>query len=286
MKGFSIVLMGSGQGLCILTKNGILPHGGRLNIKLETGIDLKKKDLFFYNISGISSYYIQNALNPTNGWKWVPLISLKKLEKKLGGFLCEALGKFWNILPDFKKTLGHVELPKLFKKNKISDEIIFYPGTFNPWHKGHMACLSLCPKKSKIVVVPDNNPWKAMAGDSCKWEKYRNLCLILENSPCSIYPGFLGLQKKNPTINWFPKVGVKKKALLMGDDSFISLINWKESKKLISSIEKLYVVPRLVNKEELKLVAKRLLAINPKLKIKLLAPHKFQKISSTKIRGD
>jgi len=44
-------------------------------------------------------------------------------------------------------------------------------------------------------------------------------------------------------------------------------------------------VPRLANKEELKLVAKRLLAINPKLKIKFLAPHKFQKISSTKIRG-
>ncbi len=284
MKRFSVILTGSGSGLCILVKNGFLPQGGLLDIKLETGINLTKKELFS-NISGVTSYYIQNALNPINGWKWVPLISLKKLEKKLGGFLCEELGKFWNIMPGFKKTLSHIELPKLFKKNKISDEIIFYPGTFNPWHKGHMACLNLCPRKSKIVVVPDNNPWKVVGGDSCKWEKYRNICLMLKNSPCSIYPGFLGLQKKNPTINWFPKVRVKKKTLLMGDDSFMSLINWKESRKLISSIEKIYVVPRLANKEELKLVTKRLLAINPKLKIKFLAPHKFQKISSTKIRG-
>jgi len=286
MKDFSIVLTGSGDGLCILSKNGFIPKGGRHNIELETGITLKKEQLFFPNNSDSNFYYVERALIPINGWKWVPLITLKKLEKNFGAFLCEVLGKFWNVMPDFQKKLGHIKLPNLFKKKKISDEAIFYPGSFNPWHRGHMACLNLCPSKSKIIVVPDNNPWKIMRRESCKWEKYRKLCLLLKDSPCSIYPGFLGLGIKNPTINWFPKTRVKKKALLMGDDSFLSLINWKESKKLISAIQKIYVVPRLGTKEEFKIATKRLLVINSKLKIKFLSPHKFQKLSSTKIRGD
>ena len=286
MKDFSIVLTGSGDGLCILSKNGFIPKGGRHNIELETGITLKKEQLFFRNNSDSNFYYVERALIPINGWKWVPLITLKKLEKNFGAFLCEVLGKFWNVMPDFEKKLCHIKLPKLFKKKNISDEAIFYPGSFNPWHKGHMACLSLCPSKSKIIVLPDNNPWKIIGRESCRWEKYRDLCLILKDSPCSIYPGFLGLKKKNPTINWFPKTRVKKKILLMGDDSFLSLINWKESKKLISAIQKIYVVPRLGIKTELKQATKRLLRVNSKLKIKFLSPHKFQKLSSSKIRGD
>jgi nicotinic acid mononucleotide adenylyltransferase len=286
MKGFSIVLAGNGDDLCVLVRKGFIPQGRRSKIELETGIGLKKEQLFFSNISGLTSYYIEGPLSPINGWKWIPLISLKKLEKNFGAFLCEALGKFWNVMPDFEKKLGDIKLPKLFKKKKFSDEVIFYPGSFNPWHKGHMACLNLCPSKSKIIVVPDNNPWKNTGRESCKWEKYRNLCLTLKNSSCSIYPGFLGLQKKNPTINWFPKTRVKKKALLMGDDSFLSLINWKESRKLISSMQKIYVVPRLGIKDDLKLATNGLLSINSKLKIKFLSPHKFQRISSTEIRGD
>jgi len=285
MKAFSIILTGNGKQLCLLTKNGVIPKG---DILAETGISLKKRDFLFKNTLGVRFYYVKYPHKPINGWQWIPLISLERLENNFGALLCEALGKFWKVMPDSNKKLEIIKLPPLFKKKDLYKDVIFFPGSFNPWHKGHLECLKLCPNKSKIIVVPDSNPWKTPVGNSrfCKWEKYRNLCLLLKNKPCSIYPGFLGLERSNPTITWFPKTKVKKKNLLMGDDSFLSLTNWKDFKKLISSIHKIYVVPRMGREEELRTEKGRLLSINPKLKIKFLPTHKYQKISSTKIRGD
>ena len=278
MKVFSIVLSRSGEDLSVLTKDGFIPSGSLINIDKETGVSLKSGDFI---LNGL--YHTKHSIRPINGWEWETLVSLKKLEKNFGELLCEALGKFWNVMPNFQKN---IKLPSLFMKKKFSNEAIFFPGSFNPWHAGHMTCLKLCPNKAKIIAIPDNNPWKELGSGSCKWEKYRNLCLILKKTPCSVYPGFLGLKKENPTINWLPKTKVKEKTLLVGDDSFLSLINWRKSKKLISVIQKIYVVPRIGNEKDLKLMKEKLIFINPKLKIKFLPPHKYQNISSTKIRGD
>lgn len=285
MKGFSIVLTGNAKKLSVLCKNGLIPKD---DIEIDTGIKLRKKDLFFKNILGVRFYYTKNFQNPINGWKWIPLISLERLEDNFGAFLCEALGKFWKVMPGFNKKLGKIRLPLLFKKGNFSEEVIFFPGSFNPWHVGHNSCIKLCPNKSKIIVVPDNNPWKINRKviEGCKWQRYRTLCLELEGSTCSIYSGFLGQGKENPTVNWLPKTKAKKRILLVGDDSFLSLKRWKDSKKLISSIQKIYVVPRIGIEQDLKLMKKELMQINSKLKIKILPPHEFQNVSSSKIRGD
>ena len=42
----------------------------------------------------------------------------------------------------------------------IEDEIIFFGGSFNPWHKGHTECIKLLPQGIPIVILPDNNPFK------------------------------------------------------------------------------------------------------------------------------
>jgi nicotinic acid mononucleotide adenylyltransferase len=277
MKVFSIVLAGRGEGLCILTKKGLIPFG---NIQNQTGITLKKPTLI---LSNSNFYYIKKSPLPNNGWKWVPLTSLKKLNQNYGEMLCEALGKSWKIMPGYKIN---IQFPRLFKVANLKNEAIFFPGTFNPWHKGHWVCLNHCPKKSKIIIVPDNNPWKPVRNYECKWKIYRDICLKIKDTPSSVYPGFLGIIGKNPTINWFPKIKVRKKALLLGDDNFLNLINWKKSEKLISSIDQIYVVPRIGIPVQIEKMRQKLWDLNPKLKIKILPSHKYQGISSTKIRGD
>lgn len=191
-------------------------------------------------------------------------------------------------MPSFKKELGFINLPSLFyKKNLHQDrETIFFPGSFNPWHEGHRACVDLAPKDSNLVIVPDFNPWKDREDiqTGCGWEKYMALCLAVKDTPYSVFPGFLGLEKSNPTVDWLPFTNVEKKVLLVGEDSFLSLEQWKDTERLISFLSKLYVVPRegdekLVEDTKIKLLEQR-----PNLEVEILPGHPHQKLSSTEIR--
>jgi nicotinate-nucleotide adenylyltransferase len=232
-------------------------------------------------------FYLEES--PEEG-DWVPLIRLKKLENPHGQMLCEAIGKFWPRMPSFKKELGFINLPNLFyKKNLHEDkETIFFPGSFNPWHAGHRACLDLAPKESSIIVVPDFNPWKDREDvqTGCGWEKYMTLALGLKDTPYSVFPGFLGLEKSNPTVDWLPFTRIEKKVLLVGDDSFLSLEKWKETDKLISFLSKIYVVPRESDTKQIESTRKKLLEQRPNLEIVILPNHPHQDVSSTKIRNE
>ena len=49
-------------------------------------------------------------------------------------------------------------LPELEKR----EELIFFGGSFNPWHAGHSNCLRLMDPHKTIIVVPDHNPFKEL----------------------------------------------------------------------------------------------------------------------------
>ena len=84
---------------------------------------------------------------------------------------CAQLGKTFPFMPG-----GEGKPPLWLLKREIKDEIVFYPGTFYPWHLGHRACLDLCPSKN-IVIVPDFNPLKEGEQRQRPWKLVKNLLL-------------------------------------------------------------------------------------------------------------
>ncbi len=297
----AIVLTGEGPDMKLLLQNhDQLPMGLKhipdpllacMNYVEEvSGVRLSKDKAIALNRRGHTLpflFYLEET--PQEG-DWISLITLKKLENPHGQMLCEAIGKFWPRMPSFKKELGFINLPNLFyKKNLHEDrETIFFPGSFNPWHEGHRACLDLAPKKSSIIVVPDFNPWKDREDvqTSCGWEKYMTLALTVKDTPYSVFPGFLGLEKSNPTVDWLPFTRVEKKTLLVGEDSFLSLEKWKDTERLISFLTKLYVVPREGDEALVEATRTKLLEQRPNLEIEILPNHPHQDVSSTKIRKE
>jgi len=295
----AIVLTGQGPDMkLLLQSNDQLPMGEKKTlgplaacmnyVKEISGVRLSRDLAITLNRRGNILpflFYLENA--PEEG-NWIPLITLKKLENPHGKMLCEAIGKFWPRMPSFKKELGFITLPNIFYKQTLHEdkETIFFPGSFNPWHEGHRACLDVAPTESNIVVVPDFNPWKDREDIQigCGWEKYINLALALKDTTHSVFPGFLGLEKSNPTVDWLPFTNVEKKNLLVGEDSFLSLEKWKDTKKLISFLAKLYVVPREGDEKLVEETKKKLLEQRPNMEIEILPTHPHQEVSSTKIR--
>ncbi len=217
-----------------------------------------------------------------------PLLMVKELRPPHGAILCEGLGCFWQIMPSFINNLRRVELPPLFVKKQIDhsrDEVVFYGGSFNPWHGGHMACLEACPS-SHIVVVPDYNPWKESQEHEkrCFWSEYRKLCLILKDTPYAVYSGFWGLDDPNPTVDWIPNIKTQNKGLLLGDDSFCNILKWRNSERLVTFLNMIYVVPRIHKKKEMEKVRDEVLKLHPSMTIKILPEHEFMHESSTLIR--
>ena len=197
---------------------------------------------------------------------------------------CLELANCFEFMPGSDQTHTQSELSKLFLKHPIANSITFFGGSFNPFHQGHRACLDLCPEKN-ILVVPDRNPFKAKANDSTTvFDDFYALALELKDTNYSLYPGFLCLNTPNPTSSWLPKVQIKEKNFLMGDDSYMSLLTWKNPEVFLGALNKLYVVPRKYQHEDYQGLEKEILKINPKLKIHYLNAHASQDISSTELR--
>ena len=197
---------------------------------------------------------------------------------------CIELGNYFEFMPGSDQTHNQSELSYLFLKHPITDTVTFFGGSFNPFHQGHRACLDLCPEKN-ILIIPDRNPFKAQAPKSDQvFTQFLALAQDLKDTPYSLYPGFLGLNRPNPTSGWLPLVKIKEKNFLMGDDSYMDLLSWNNPEVFLKALTKLYVVPRKYQRIDYMNQEREILKLNPNLEIHYLAEHPYKNISSTDLR--
>ena len=217
------------------------------------------------------------------GKKWAPLLNVEDLAEQEGPRLCRWMARQYPFMPGAEQNTPAIPLPARYLKGPIADELVIFAGSFDPWHEGHQACLSLCPKRP-VLVVPDRNPWKEKTPARCPFARFQKLAIHLEKSPHSIYPGFLGLPDLNPTANWIDKIKVPRKTLLMGDDNFLNLHRWQRVENILAAIAGIFVCPRQGIARNLKAQERRLRTIKPQLKITFLPHHKSEGISSSNLR--
>jgi nicotinate-nucleotide adenylyltransferase len=169
------------------------------------------------------------------------------------------------------------------------EELIFFGGSFNPWHEGHASCIKLMPKDKKIVVIADHSPFKELTSKLSSLNEIQNELDRIDRTTL-LFGEFFDANKKNPTYNWIEelhsKFPDKKLSLLMGFDSFASIDKWTKSTKLLNTLSTLYVAGRLDDKKVKEKQIQSLLNINPNLELSFLGGHPHEEISSTKIRKE
>jgi len=196
---------------------------------------------------------------------------------------CREIANCFEFMPESDGQHFQSEIDKLFLKNPIHDNVTFFGGSFNPFHEGHLACLNLCPEKN-ILIVPDRNPFKPTESNERCFDQFLELANELKDTRYSLYPGFLVKTEANPTSSWLPFVKLPEKNFLMGDDSFVDIMKWKNPDLIAKSLTKLYVVPRKYNKADYLKVEVELLKLNPNLEVHYLDKHPYMNLSSTELR--
>lgn len=173
---------------------------------------------------------------------------------------------------------------------KDAPEIIFYGGSFNPWHQGHSSCVHMSPSDIPLIVIPDHNPQKAISNSKGSEQLILELMnkVSFRDETAFIYDSFYKLLKSNPTHIWindlkeqFPD---KKLSLLMGHDSFLTIHNWIRSHELLNNLTNIYIVSRLDVEQEKEDQKQVLYQIAKNLNIIFLGHHEFEELSSTKLR--
>ncbi len=170
------------------------------------------------------------------------------------------------------------------------DELVFFGGTFNPWHQGHQSCINLIPKDKTLLILPDRNPQKEL-------RELEPVSTLLEVSARArlkdnqyLVPTFLLEHKQNPTVEWVEKLKNEfptlKISLLMGFDSFSSMKSWVRASDLLPKLHSIYVVSRLEDDEDRRLALDEVHALGSNLNVVFLGKHEFEKMSSTDIRSN
>jgi nicotinic acid mononucleotide adenylyltransferase len=199
-------------------------------------------------------------------------------------FMPEGDQRFYDVLVEDSFSLLEVS-----HRTSTTDQTrpwLFFGGAFDPWHKGHRACLELCRDHS-LVVVQERGPWKD--GTPTAFREFFKLVDETRDIALALYPGFLARHQAEPTVEWIQKVKGKK-SFLVGADHLRDFSKWHEYKKLLDSLETLYVAPRAVHQNNL--VDNELfyqwrdeLQKSTATPIVILDRHPFEELSSTAIRN-
>jgi len=214
--------------------------------------------------------------------KWYALKEIQHFKEDDGKLVCEKLAQSWEFMPGSHS-------PYSVKKPK-NNKVIFFGGSFNPWHAGHEQCLKQLAMPDNLFIIPDNNPRKQsnLSSNICVWSRYQDLkAKVL--SPVDIYPGFWTSQEANPTSSWLPQIKANHPelslGLLIGFDSFMTIHNWIDAKKLMTNLSDLYIVSRL-DKEIAKLnQINHFKEFYPHVNLNFLGHHQYEDLSSTQLRN-
>ena len=83
------------------------------------------------------------------------------------------------------------------------NEIVFFGGSFNPWHEGHSECIRLLDSSKPLVVIPDRNPRKEVgANDNLNLEEITRKIKQLKVN-VYIYDEFYLLKRKTQQLIGF-----------------------------------------------------------------------------------
>jgi nicotinate-nucleotide adenylyltransferase len=213
-------------------------------------------------------------------------IILPELAPTTARSLLDLVGARYPFSP-YHEKLKEICPELIFKKE--SDEWVFFGGSFNPWHKGHQACLNLLPEDKLCFILPDRNPFKELK----MLEPVSTIIELVKNIKFGknhfIAPTFLLDFQKNPTITWIEKLRQdfpdKKLSLLMGFDGLKGIMEWIRVGELLTKLNTLYVASRLEDDDERISVITPLKQLSPNLQIEFLGRHDFENLSSTNLRN-
>ena len=264
----------------------VLPAGTGFGLSLRS---IEGRDPRGWTISQPFVFWLENemaveAKDDANWAGWVPLSELKELAFDHGAILCEALGSFWSFMPkNWQEKATTIQAWGEPKMGSL-ESIIFFGGSFNPWHQGHLECIRQVEKNGLVVVVPDNNPQKKHKQNGCSWQSYKTLVNQLQAKNICVYPGYIGMEGQNPTASWLSYVKTTKRSMVIGADSFVGLSKWIDAEQLVTSLDVLYIVPRNENEQKIEEYKKWLNRVAPKIELQFLKSHEFEHISSSNIR--
>jgi ADP-ribose pyrophosphatase YjhB (NUDIX family)/nicotinic acid mononucleotide adenylyltransferase len=216
--------------------------------------------------------------------QWVKLTDLESLAFDHGAILCEALSHFWPQMPSFESSFATISLPNVFsfKEGKCD---VFYGGSFNPWHEGHSECIKQLEERGKsLTIIPDSNPLKPLREGECFWKQYKQIAFFFEKTAHNVFPGFLGLEKPNPTAYWISQLE-RRVRFVFGDDNLFLIEKWVDFSLFLNSLEELYIVPRNHSKSEIEKKVGELSNEFKQTKFTILHNHDYQHLSSTKLRN-
>lgn len=212
-------------------------------------------------------------------------IILPELEPETARSLLDIVGARYPFSPNFTKLK---ELCPELLFTKTSDEWVFFGGSFNPWHKGHQACLDLLPEDKLCFILPDRNPHKELKVLEPVSTIIQLVSKIKFAKNTYIAPTFLLDFQANPTVTWIEKLHQdfpnKKHSLLMGFDSLRGVSKWVRAQELLPMISTIYVVSRLEEDDEREAVVEPLKKIAPNLHVEYLGRHIYENLSSTNLR--
>ncbi|MCT4641074.1 MAG: hypothetical protein N4A33_02180 [Bacteriovoracaceae bacterium] len=167
-----------------------------------------------------------------------------------------------------------MSLIEFIKNINPKGEILYFGGSFNPWHEGHSECIRKAPKDATIIVIPDHNPQKEI---NTKEYSLNESYIKSLHKNVYIYKGFFLKKKKNPTYKWITQVKKEfsnlKHSFLMGYDSYENLKSWIQFETILNNLNKLYVL----NREN------QMCENYYNIKTIFLGPHDFEQLASSKL---